>query len=69
MSRLEAAGLAAIAFHEPQRLADERRTAIADAAPIGEEARIVARARKMVEDIQAGAVLSDDVVSGLTLLS
>ena len=68
MKRLETAALAAIAFHDPARLEQERQNAIGDAAPRTADEQLIARARRMVADIERGKVLQDDLLPPMQLL-
>jgi hypothetical protein len=57
MERLEAASLTAIAMHKPERLEEERRLALASAAPTDQDEIIIKRALTMIREIDSGAVL------------
>lgn len=56
MQRIELAQLVAIGFHEPKRLADEHRAALADAGPAID---LLEFNRRLTAELEAGGVMED----------
>lgn len=73
MHRVENAGYAAIAFHEPERLERERQLVLSDARKLPSDGPQSAEEFRAWSDalsqrLEAGGVLQDDILPPMTLI-